>query len=455
MGVDGHAPDFFHRRNVTPHKLVSMLILILQACHDGDNGGRLQEEESRAQTKALQWNKTVALFCFQTLGKDETMDGDGQRGFIRALHAIASDAAENVRDRFALDFVGVSIVPDGSAPILTWQYAAGSTTENYALIHLPEGVGALGKVQKLRRGIVVNSVEDDIPQGELFQYPIIVAEALSSFFSFPLMEDGDLRVILICATRFVRTFDEVACGIIQQFSATRFSLEPCGEAPLLVHGKQEGFAYTEITHRLLQAQEDERRRIARELHDGISQEILVAQIELRKLGYLPQEEWPAAVDAVSGRLRDVIAHISAIARALRPAALDELGLVAALEALCATMQKAFGVPIEVEAEDPGPLGADREIALYRICQEAVSNACKYSGADAVEVALAVRDGILTLRVADDGAGFDPARPRAKGSGLGLGGMRERAGLVGGDLAIESAPGSGCTVTLSMALGGSR
>ena len=158
---------------------------------------------------------------------------------------------------------------------------------------------------------------------------------------------------------------------------------------------------------------------------------------------------------MSGRLRDVIAHISAIARALRPAALDELGLVAALEALCATMQKAFGVPIEVEAEDPGPLGADREIALYRICQEAVSNACKYSGADAVEVALAVRDGILTLRVADDGAGFDPARPQAKGSGLGLGGMRERAGLVGGDLAIESVPGFGCTVTLSMALGGSR
>lgn len=73
----------------------------------------------------------------------------------------------------------------------------------------------------------------------------------------------------------------------------------------------------------------------------------------------------------------------------------------------------------------------------------------------MEVALAVRDGILTLRVADDGAGFDPARPQAKGSGLGLGGMRERAGLVGGDLAIESVPGSGCTVTLSMALGGSR
>ena len=179
------------------------------------------------------------------------MEKSGRREFIRELHACASQTAEDVRDRFGLDFVGVSIVPDGSAPILTWQYAAGSTTENYALIHLPEGVGALGKVQKLRRGIVVNSVEDDIPQGELFQYPIIVAEALSSFFSFPLMEDGDLRVILICATRFVRTFDEVACGLIQQFAATLFSLEPCAEAPLLVHGKQEGFAYTEITHRLL------------------------------------------------------------------------------------------------------------------------------------------------------------------------------------------------------------
>lgn len=383
------------------------------------------------------------------------MTEGAQRELIRALHAGASAAAEDVRERFGLDFVGVSIVPDGTAPILTWQYAAGSTSDNYALIRLPEGVGALGKVQKLRRGIVVNSVEDDIPQGELFQYPIIVAEALSSFFSFPLMEGDDPRAILICATRFVRTFDEVACGLIQQFAAARFSLDPCPDSPLPVHGKQEGFAYTEITHRLLQAQEDERRRIARELHDGISQEILVAQIELRKLGYLPQDEWPAAVDAVSGRLKDVIAHISAIARALRPAALDELGLAAAIEALCATMQNAFGLRIEALVDDPGPLGPDREIVLYRICQEALSNACKYSGADAVEVSLAVRDSALALRVADDGAGFDPSRPQAKGSGLGLGGMRERAGLVGGDLEIESSPGAGCAVTLRMDMGGAR
>ncbi|HIS40267.1 MAG TPA: GAF domain-containing sensor histidine kinase [Candidatus Aphodovivens avistercoris] len=383
------------------------------------------------------------------------MAESGQRAFIRSLHACAARAAEDVRERFGLDFVGVSIVPDGSAPILTWQYGAGSTTGNYALIHLPEGVGALGKVQKLRRGLVVNSVEDDIPQGELFQYPIIVAEALASFLSFPLMEGDRLRVILICATRFVRTFDEVSCGLMQQYAAERFSLMPCGEPPLEVHGKQEGFAYTEITHRLLQAQEDERRRIARELHDGISQEVLVAQIELRKLGYLPQEEWPAAVDAASGRLKDVIAHISAIARALRPAALDELGLVAALEALCATMEKAFGVRVTRSIADPGPLGSDKEIVLYRICQEALSNACKYSGADEVRVSLVAGEGRLILRVADDGTGFDPHRPQAKGSGLGLGGMRERAGLVGGSLEIDAASGEGCAVTLAMALGGAQ
>ena len=86
------------------------------------------------------------------------MEKSGRREFIRELHACASQTAEDVRDRFGLDFVGVSIVPDGSAPILTWLFAAAATTENYALIHLPEGVGALGKVQKLRRGIVVNSV---------------------------------------------------------------------------------------------------------------------------------------------------------------------------------------------------------------------------------------------------------------------------------------------------------
>lgn len=404
-----------------------------------------------------------------------------QRSFISALHACASRAVEDVRDGFGLDFVGASVVPDGSAPILRWQYGAGSTTGNYALIHLPEGVGALGKVQKLRRGLVVNSVEDDIPQGELFQYPIIVAEALKSFFAFPLMEGDDVRVILICATRFVRSFDEVSCGLMQQFSAARFSLAPCAETPLAVHGKQEGFAYTEITHRLIQAQEGERRRIARELHDGISQEVLVAQIELRKLGYLSKDQWPAAIEAVSERLKDVIAHIGALAHALRPAALDELGLAAAIEALCAKMQTAFGIPIEVRLTEVGELGADCEIALYRICQEAVSNACKYSGASAIRVYLgpaagvpgkraasaaeaegaaeagdvANADGAMVLRIADDGCGFDPARYEARGSGLGLGGMRERAGLAGGALSIESAPGAGCVVELALPTGGAR
>lgn len=374
---------------------------------------------------------------------------EGCRIARSALHEKALGAAEELRDRFGFDFVGVSVVGAGASPLLEWQHAAGSTTRNYEMIKLPGGVGALGKVYDLGRGIVVDSVDDDIPKGELFQYPIVIAEALSSFFAFPLMEGDRIRVIVIGAFRFVRTFDELSCGMVQQSAARLFGLQACPDAPLWIHGKQEGFAYAEITHRLLQAQESERRRIARELHDGISQEVLVAQIELRKLGYLPWDEWPAAVERVSERLRDVISHIGAIARALRPAALDGLGLPAAMEALCVSMSQAFGVEISTALEDVGTLGEDREIALYRIFQEALSNACKYASARLIEVSLSSRVGVLTLRVADDGAGFDPGNVPVRGSGLGLEGMAERARLIGGVLDISSSCGGGTEVKLTV------
>ena len=364
----------------------------------------------------------------------------------------AEQAAQAIRERFSFGFVCVSVVPDVINPILRWDYAAGGSNERYELIHLPNGVGAWGKVFALGRGIVVDSVDADIPENELFQYPIVTTEALKSFFCFPLMEGGRIAVIVLCGQRFMHTIDDAQCSTVQRFAAAEFDLETCGAVPVRIHGKQEGFAYGELSRNLLLAQEAERKRIAQELHDGISQEVLVAQMELRRLSYLPQDEWPTAVSKASALLRDVMTHISAMAKSLRPVALDELGLACALESLCAATAEGFGLRVPTDIDECPPLENGHDIAVYRVAQEALANACKYSGADEVRVSLKWDDGTLRLSVADDGCGFNTENVEVKGTGLGLEGMRERAALVGGTLVVRSAPGEGTAVSLEVETG---
>ena len=350
---------------------------------------------------------------------------------------VATRAARAIRESFSFGFVGVSLIPKGPNPVMQWGYADGSTNKSYELIRLPASVGALGKVHALRKGIMVNSVEEDIPENELFQYPIVMAEALKSFFAFPLLKGNEIAVIIICGTRFLHALNDHEMSLIQRFAAKEFNLEPSKFAPVYIHGDQEGFAYNNLSKNLLIAQEAERKRIARELHDGISQEVLVAQMELRRLKYLPYEEWPDVVNKTSDMLKDVMSHISAISRALRPLALDELGLSAAVEALC-------------ESSEHISLKSDAEIAVYRIFQEALNNACKYSGGSEIRVSLdwdQDNQNMLVLAVSDNGRGFDIENPEVQGSGLGLEGMKERAALVNGALALQSQKDQGSTVSL--------
>lgn len=372
-----------------------------------------------------------------------------QSGSAPLLPQALEDAAHHVRKRFGFDFVGVSMVPLDALNVLDWSLASGSTNDNFEMIRLPAGVGALGKAYALKRCLIVDSVADDIPENERFQYPIVVAEALQSFIAFPLMDKQNIVTIFICAFRSVRSFDDAFTWEVERFVAHELQLELSLIPPLRVRGRQKGFAYSELSQRIIQAQEDERRRIARELHDGISQEVLLAQMSLRKLKYVSGDEWRLEVRHASEQLRDVISHIGAMAKALRPPSLDELGLAAAMRDLCTSCSAAFGVTIDSQIDDVLPLGEEREIVVYRIFQEALSNACKYSGSERITVLLRQTSQYVHLRVEDAGCGFDTNNIHAFGTGLGIEGMRERALLVGGKFTITSTRGSGTTVTLCL------
>ena len=191
-------------------------------------------------------------------------------------------------------------------------------------------------------------------------------------------------------------------------------------------------------------QEDERRRFARELHDGIGQNLTALRHRLAQMGEgLPLDDAAlrARLDAAIALCTDTLEDTRNLSRLLRPPILDDFGLEAALRWLARSQSDATGVEV---ALDIGPLPAldgDLQTLLFRVAQEALNNAAKHAAASQLLLRVTARGGLLQLHVVDDGRGCDPDVALASG-GSGLGGMRERLHLYDGRLELRSAPGEG-------------
>jgi signal transduction histidine kinase len=199
---------------------------------------------------------------------------------------------------------------------------------------------------------------------------------------------------------------------------------------------------------LLQGQELERRRLARELHDETGQALASILLGLKALEERVGEESLEFVrDLVAGALDDV----RRLTVELRPPALDDFGLGAALERLADVVTGRSGLDIHVNvAAAPGTLPAEHETAIYRIVQEALTNVVKHAAAGSVSIVVALGEGSVRVVIEDDGAGF--VRGEVREHALGLVGMRERALLLGGRFDVESAPGAGTTILAELPLG---
>jgi two-component system sensor histidine kinase UhpB len=203
----------------------------------------------------------------------------------------------------------------------------------------------------------------------------------------------------------------------------------------------------------MRAQEEERRRLARDLHDEVNQALAAILLRLEALAQdTPPERAPELAE-LKRLVNQAMEELLTLARQLRPSALDDHGLVPAVEAQLKRFSARTGIEVRLSTEgDPNELPEVMQTAIYRVAQEALANVARHASATVVEVDLDEGEGRAELRVRDDGTGFDPrAIPRAgserPGAGLGLGGMAERARLVGGELDVRSAPGSGTSVTL--------
>ena len=206
-----------------------------------------------------------------------------------------------------------------------------------------------------------------------------------------------------------------------------------------------------LVGQLVSAQEDERRRISRDLHDQLGQRLTAMRLKLAALKDAcgDDEELCLQVGAVQELAERVDSEVDFLAWELRPTALDDLGLMAALTNFVQEWSKHYNIPAEVQVTGFGTGGLrlppQTETCFYRIAQEALNNINKYAQAARVAVVLERRGTDAVLVVEDDGVGFDPEAKMAEGGSLGLVGMRERASLAGGSLEIESAPGRGTTV----------
>jgi PAS domain S-box-containing protein len=209
-----------------------------------------------------------------------------------------------------------------------------------------------------------------------------------------------------------------------------------------------------LSGRVATVQEEERTRIARELHDELGVGLTCLKIDLSRLATIVGDGVSAdaranlddKVRSMAEQIDGTIASVQRLVTELRPAVLDDLGLVAAIEWQCQDFQKRTGIPCTcVTSADDIAMDPERATALFRICQEALTNTARHAQATAVTIKLELRSDSLQLVVADNGVGISDTKVSDRRS-LGLLGMRERAALFGGEITIQGHPEKGTTVT---------
>jgi signal transduction histidine kinase len=241
---------------------------------------------------------------------------------------------------------------------------------------------------------------------------------------------------------------EALHAMASRFGEQMHDLEQSREA-----GAAQAAQLRELNRRTVRLQEDERRRIAGEIHDAVSPLITGALYQARALRLGDPDETgrssarrDSTLDSVGDLLSRAMEELHGVVFALRPPDLDDIGVVAAIERYIAQVQRS-GLNVRLEAsEDPPALTPEVRLAVYRIVQEALHNALRHAAADEAVVSFETADDTLRVTIRDNGAGFNPeiaSRPTA----LGLLSMRERAAAIGATLAVKSSPGDGTTIMI--------
>lgn len=361
----------------------------------------------------------------------------------RVLRLIADQARIGMQSRLVMAFV---VDPDRQTLRLT--AASGEGAEELKGVAAPVAGSRVGAVLQARRSARVDDLRDE-QTGKthaIAMAPMVYHnQAVGVLAARDPIERGvftaeDSHLLELFAARAT-----LALGMTRAIAGER---ERADAEVLLSREEQQEVSRRETLRRVVEAQERERRRIARELHDDTGQALTSVLIGLR----LAEES--DDLESARTTLHDLretvtvaIRDLRSLAVELRPTALDDFGLEPALERLVDTFGRRTGLVIDLHVSGIElRLGEELETALYRVVQEGLTNIAKHAGATQVTVSVRGHDHVVSLNVEDDGRGFEVSGPAL---GLGLVSMRERAELVGGSLRVESTPGQGTTLVVEV------
>jgi two-component system sensor histidine kinase UhpB len=245
----------------------------------------------------------------------------------------------------------------------------------------------------------------------------------------------------------IRQIEEIDPSDPASFEAPE---EPVEEVERLAHAFAKLLERIEAERRRagrlqLRAQEEERKRVARDLHDEVNQALTAILLRLEALTQIAPPRLKEELTETKGLANQAMGELLQLARQLRPTALDDHGLVPAIQEQLRRFKAQYGIETSLSTEgELDDLGSDQQLVLYRVTQEALNNVVRHARASSVSVQIARANGAVALEVADDGEGFSVNDSRR---GLGLDGMAERARLVDGEFELDAAPGRGTTLRL--------
>ncbi len=392
------------------------------------------EEQIRKANQDLSTLNSIARIVSQSLNLDTVLNS--------ALDEVLTVMKGNI---------GGILLLDEESQTLSYQAYRGLSQEFIqGIARLRVGEGIAGRVAQSGEPIIV----DDISKDPRLTRPVVVREELRGFASVPLRSKNKLVGVMNIASHEPRQFTtqdvELLHNIANQIA---IAIE---NAKLYDELQRKEQARGELLRQLISAQEEERKRIARELHDETSQALTSLAIGLEAaVATVPLacEDMRPKLKRMQSLALATLDEIEKVIYELRPSLLDDLGLIAAVRWYAESRFEVTGTNVNVEVTGPErKLPVQMETDLFRIIQEAVNNIARHAEAETASITLGFRDDRFTAHIEDDGQGFDYEQvmsSREGQRGLGLLGMKERVELLGGILSINSRPGLGTEIDVEI------
>ncbi len=276
-----------------------------------------------------------------------------------------------------------------------------------------------------------------------------IRKAFHSIWAVPLTVRGQVTGVAAlgfsheyhCMPREMKLFEAIAerCALA------------IDKAQLLEELSEREERIRKLGEHMLNVEEEERRRISRELHDEVGQSLLVVRLSLEMVENSMEEGSEAREQVGDARkvVEDVIVDMRRLISALSPSTLQMLGLPAGIRQFVKNLGRTFQGRVRMRMSNVEDLPEGSKIMMYRLVQECMTNAVKHSSAQNVSLQLSRRNGTVRMKMQDDGVGFDLAEAKRKRESFGLAGMRERVALLGGEIEIQSAPGKGAKVSIAI------